>query len=127
MSNIDKFKAFSLNDLKLYLTLIESFETKDDMHNALIAEIKRREEEAKLSLNARFTIEMFKSFNMFYPDEMSVLEINGIRNLQDLIEADLNSMIGMTESIKEKLSWARRFYNLETSNGKVKKKNSNVL
>lgn len=127
MSNIDKFKAFSLNDLKLYLTLIESFETKDDMHNALIAEIKRREEEAKLSLNARFTIEMFKSFNMFYPDEMRVLEINGIRNLQDLIEADLNSMIGMTESIKEKLSWARRFYNLETSNGKVKKKNSNVL
>ena len=127
MSNIDKFKAFSLNDLKLYLTLIESFETKDDMHNALIAEIKRREEEAKLSLNARFTIEMFKSFNMFYPDEMRVLEINGIRNLQDLIEADLNSMIGMTESIKEKLSWARRFYNLEISNGKVKKKNSNVL
>ena len=127
MSNIDKFKAFSLNDLKLYLTLIESFETKDDMHNALIAEIKRREEEAKLSLNARFTIEMFKSFNMFYPDEMRVLEINGIRNLQDLIEADLNSMIGMTESIKEKLSWARRFYNLEPSNEKVMKKNSNML
>ena len=127
MSNIDKFKAFSLNDLKLYLTLIESFETKDDMHNALIAEIKRREEEDKLSLNARFTIEMFKSFNMFYPDEMRVLELNGIRNLQDLIDADLNSMIGMTESIKEKLSWARRFYNLDTKKSKPTQKSKKQL
>lgn len=109
----DMFSKFSSSELKDMATLILEFEDKDDLLMGIHSEIKRREAESKKSLNARFTIEMFKQYNMFYPDEMKVLEINGIRNLQDLINADLNSMIGMTESIKEKLSWARAFYNLE--------------
>lgn len=109
----DMFSKFSSSELKDMATLILEFEDKDDLLMGINSEIKRREAESKKSLNARFTMEMFKKYNMFYPDEMKVLEINGIRNLQDLINADLNSMIGMTESIKEKLSWARAFYNLE--------------
>ena len=58
---------------------------------------------------------------------MKVLELNGIRNLQDLIDADLDSMIGMTESIKEKLSWARRFYNLDTNRFKAIQKSKKQL
>ena len=65
MCNIDKLKGFSLEDLKLCLSLIESFENKDDMHNALIAEIKRREEFNKKSLNVRFDIALMKKLNIF--------------------------------------------------------------
>jgi hypothetical protein len=121
------FDSFTTKQLKDTIDLVCAFESKDDLLMGIHCEIKRRVLESEQSLNARFTMEMFKQYNMFYSDELKVLEINGIRNLQDLIEADLDSMIGMTESIKEKLSWARRFYNLETSNGKVMKKNSNML
>ncbi|MBQ8534254.1 MAG: hypothetical protein IJ463_01060 [Bacilli bacterium] len=107
------FDSFTTKQLKDTLSLVCAFDGKDDLLMGIHYEIKRRELESQQSLNARFTMEMFKQYNMFYSDELKVLEINGIRNLQDLIEADLDSMIGMTESIKEKLSWARRFYNLE--------------
>lgn len=121
MNHIDIFKSFSLDDLKNYLLLIEQFESKDDMYNALIFEIKRREEEEKLGLNRRFTIKMFKDLSMFYPDEMYVLEVNGIKNLQDLIDCDLDSMIGITLSIKEKLEWARNFYDLDPKKKEIQK------
>lgn len=114
MSNIDKLKGFSLEDLKLCLSLIESFESKDDMHNALIAEIKRREEFNKVSLNVRFDIALMKKLNIFYPDELNVLIVNNIKNLQELIDCDLYSLVGITESIKEKLNWARYFYDMRT-------------
>ena len=132
MSNIDKFKSFSLEDLKSFLALIESFENKDDMHNALIAEIIRREEERKLSLNVRFDIKMIKKLNLFYPDELKVLEINNIKNIQDLLDCDLNSLVGITESIKEKLDWVRHFYDMSSlednkSNDKQKQKRKKQL
>ena len=107
------FDSFTTKQLKDTLDLVCAFEGKDDLLMGIHSEIKRRVLESEQSLNARFTMEMFKQYNMFYSDELKVLELNGIRNLQDLIEADLDSMIGMTESIKEKFSWARRFYNLE--------------
>ena len=118
MSNIDKLKVFSLEELKLYLTLIESFESKDDMHNALIAEIKRREEFNKESLNVRFDIALMKKLNIFYPDELNVLIINNIKNLQELIDCDLYNLVGITESIIEKLNWARYFYDMRTTEEK---------
>ena len=123
----DLFTKFTKEQLKDILALVSTFEGKDDLLMGINSEIKKRELESKQSLNARFTIEMFKSYNMFYPDEMRVLELNGIRNLQDLIEADLDSMIGMTESIKEKLSWARRFYNLDTKKSKPTQKSKKQL
>ena len=120
MSKIDKLEVFSLEYLKLCLSLVESFESKDEMHNALIAEIKSREEAAKskLSLNDRFDIALMKKLNIFYPDELNVLIINNIKNLQELIDCDLYSLVGITESIKEKLNWARYFYDMRTTEEK---------
>ena len=122
------FDSFTTKQLKDTLDLVCAFEGKDDLLMGIHSEIKRRELESQQSLNARFTIEMFKEYNMFYSDELKVLEINGIRNLQDLIEADLDSMIGMTESIKEKFSWARNFYNMKPiTDSKVKQKGKKQL
>ena len=112
MKNKDLLKTFKLDDLKLFVSLIEQFDNKDEMLNALFSEINRREKENKLSLNVRFDIEMIKRLNLFYPDELRVLEINKINNIQDLIDCDLDSLIGITESIKEKLEWARKFYDM---------------
>lgn len=123
----DLFTKFTIEQLKDILALVSTFEDKDDLLMGISSEIKCRELEKKQSLNSRFTIEMFKQYNMFYSDELKVLVINGIRNLQDLIDADLNSMIGMTESIKEKLSWARRFYTLDANKSKAIQKSKKQL
>ena len=88
----------------------------------LYSELKVREEEKNKSLNARFTIEMFREYHMFYQDELRVLEMNGIRNLQDLIDCNLNNLVGITEVMKEKFSWARNFYNMEKTTENNKKK-----
>ena len=122
------FDSFTTKQLKDTLDLVCAFEGKDDLLMGIHCEIKRRELESQQSLNARFTIEMFKEYNMFYSDELKVLEINGIRNLQDLIDCDLDSLVGINASIKEKLSWARNFYNMKPiTDSKVKQKGKKQL
>lgn len=116
------FKNFKTEDLKNFILLVDQFEGKDDLLMGLYSELKVREEEKNKSLNARFTIEMFKEYNMFYQDELRVLEMNGIRNLQDLIDCNLNNLVGITEVMKEKFSWARNFYNMEKTTENNKKK-----
>ena len=112
MKNKDLLKTFKLDDLKLFVSLIEQFDNKDELLKTLLSEIKSREDERKQSLNVRFNINMIKKLNLFYPDELRVLEINNINNIQDLIDCDLDSLIGITESIKEKLDWVRKFYDM---------------
>ena len=116
------FKKFKTEDLENFILLVDQFEGKDDLLMGLYSELKVREEEKNKSLNARFTIEMFKEYNMFYQDELRVLEMNGIRNLQDLIDCNLNNLVGITEVMKEKFSWARNFYNMEKTTENNKKK-----
>ena len=116
------FKNFKTEDLKNFILLVDQFEGKDDLLMGLYSELKVREEEKNKSLNARFTIEMFREYHMFYQDELRVLEMNGIRNLQDLIDCNLNNLVGITEVMKEKFSWARNFYNMEKTTENNKKK-----
>ena len=115
------FDNFSKEQLKELVVLINNFEGKDDLMMGLYSEIRNREFEEKQNLNIRFTIEMFKKYNMFNLDELRVLEINNIKNLQELIDCDLSRLIGITEAIKEKLDWARKFYDMNKS-----KKTDNV-
>ena len=115
------FDKFSKEQLKGLVVLINNFEGKDDLMMGLYSEIRNREFEEKQNLNIRFTIEMFKKYNMFNLDELRVLEINNIKNLQELIDCDLSRLIGITEAIKEKLDWARKFYDMNKS-----KKTDNV-
>ncbi len=125
MAKKDVFKGYSLDELKKFSLLLESFESIDILLKSVTNEIKKREDEKNSSLNVRFTMDMFKKYNMFYPDELRVLEINCIRNLQDLIDCDLNSLVGITESIKEKLEWTRSFYDMTCfENGKEKTKSN---
>ena len=116
------FKNFKTEDLENFILLVDQFEGKDDLLMGLYSELKVREEEKNKSLNARFTIEMFREYRMFYQDELRVLEMNGIRNLQDLIDCNLNNLVGITEVMKEKFSWARNFYNMEKTTENNKKK-----
>lgn len=124
MYKSDMFSKFSTDNLKDMAALVLDFEGKDDLLMGIHSELKRREAEKNMSLNSRFTIEMFREYNMFYLDELRVLEVNGIRNLQDLIDCDLNSLVGITEVMKEKFGWARRFYNMDKpkENNKIKTK-----
>ena len=58
-------------------------------------------------------MDMFIKLQIFDPWELKVVRKNNINNLQELIDCDLDSLIGITPSIKEGLDWVRKFYNME--------------
>jgi hypothetical protein len=68
--------------------------------------------ENESNFNLRFNMDMFIRFQIFNSYELEILKINGINNLQELIDCDLRSLIGMNEAIYEKLDWARKFYDM---------------
>lgn len=75
--------------------------------------ISEKEEEMMTSLNVRFNMEMFIKLEIFTPDELKVIRDNNINNLKELIDCDLNELIGITPSIKYSLLQKRRFYDMD--------------
>ena len=78
-------------------------------------EISKRKEEESKSLNVRFNMELFEELQIFDPWEFKVIKDNHINNLQELIDCNLDSLVGITQSTKQGLDWARHFYDMEKS------------
>ena len=52
---------------------------------------------------------MISTFSL---EDRMVLKKNKIRNMQDLIDADISSLEGIDAATKESLEWAQSFYDL---------------
>lgn len=109
-------ESFSQHDLKLIKR--EILKTGDI--NQVINRIDRiiydkqiQKKEAKSS-NERFDIELFKRLSIFPPRELQIIIDNDIENLQELLDVDLNTLIGITDSSREYIDWARHFYDMNT-------------
>ena len=89
---------------------IDSF--KESINNIIINKVESND------INERFNTEMFRKLYIFTPYELEILELNGIHNIKELIEADLNNCMGMTKEIKEKFEWARKMYSYNPSSKK---------
>ena len=59
-------------------------------------------------------MEMFLRLNIFDPWELKVVQSNHISNLQELIDCNLDELVGITPSIKEGLEWVRTFYDMRS-------------
>lgn len=119
MGILDKF---SIEQLKAISEFAETFDNKEDFVTFINGEVKKREQEKSQSLNVRFNMDMFIKLRVFEPDELRVLQMNNINNLQELIDCNLDSLVGITCSIKEKLEWARKFYDFEPAKNKGRRK-----
>ena len=121
MRYLEKMKLKELKDLKKFVSQYDSL---GDLLYDLDSIISTKQEDEEKSLNVRFDMAMFKKLNMFEPREMQVLVDNNINNLQELIDCDLDSLVGMLPSIKEKFLWIRQFYDMTSldNGGHVYKK-----
>ena len=61
--------------------------------------------------------------NVITEEEMSILRKNQIYNLEDLVNCSLDNIDGLTNVMREHLSWVRRMYNMSSyeNNGNVRK------
>lgn len=118
--------SFSQQDLKLLKREILKTADVDLFINRIdrIVHEKQIPKEENKSLNERFNIEIFKLLDIFPPRELQIIIDNEIDNLQELLDIDLNTLRGLTDSSREYIDWARHFYDMNnlTKPSHVKKK-----
>lgn len=108
---VDKLK---LGELELLESVVSEYKNIGSLKGAIKERRKALEEENKRSLNVRFDMEYFVKLNIFTPWEFEVIKLNNINNIQELIDCDLDSLVGITPSIKRGLEWCRQMYDLSS-------------
>ncbi len=106
-------EKLSTEELEHFLSIVGNYDNINDLSNSLVMEISKRKEEESKSLNVRFNMELFEELQIFDPWEFKVIKDNHINNLQELIDCNLDSLVGITQSTKQGLDWARHFYDME--------------
>ena len=104
----DLVKNLTFNELKK-LSIYLKNNKKKDITEDLEQVIKRRKALRRLDINYRFKLDMISTFSL---EDRKVLEKNKIKNMLDLIEADVCSLDGIDAITKESLEWAQKFYDL---------------
>ena len=117
-----KLEDFSLEELQDMYHFLQAFQSKEECEFFLKERIQKLEEDKKKSLNVRFNMEMFIKLKIFDPSELKVVRDNHISNLQELIDCDLDHLVGITPSIKQGLLWVRTFYDMSAFEEKEKGK-----
>ena len=107
-------EGLNLDDLKSIKSIVSQYGSMEELINDLDTAISRREEEKAKSLNVRFNMDMFIKLNVFDPWELNVIKSNNISNMQELIDCNLDDLVGITPSVKRGLEWARKFYDMSS-------------
>ena len=103
----------TLEDLYSFKSFIQNTSV-DDLNkqiNDLIA--KRKKENSVDFLNRKFTVEYMREWGVFTPKECEVLLGNGISNLHDLLNFDLESLSDASSEMKRKFEVERKLYDLK--------------
>ncbi len=109
-----KIQDMKLEDLKRMRKIVSQYGSMEELKDDLDSTISTREKEKTESLNVRFNMDMFLRLQIFDPWELKVVQSNHISNLQELIDCDLDELVGITPSIKEGLEWVRTFYDMRS-------------
>ena len=100
-----KIQDMKLEDLKRMKKIVSQYGSMEELKDDLDSTISTREKEKTESLNVRFNMDMFLRLQIFDPWELKVVQSNHISNLQELIDCNLDELVGITPSIKEGLEW----------------------
>ena len=101
-------------DLKTMKEIVSQYGSMEELKHDLDTTIAAREEEASKSLNVRFNMDMMLRLQIFDPWELKVVQSNHISNLQELIDCNLDELVGITPSVKQGLEWVRKFYDMSS-------------
>ena len=102
------------DDLKTMKEIVSQYDSIDDFKHDLDTLISYREIEEAKSFNVRFNLEMMIRLQIFDPWEWKVVKSNHISNLQELIDCNLDELVGITPSVKQGLEWVRKVYDMRS-------------
>ena len=94
--------------------IVSQYGNMEEFKHDLDTFISIREKEKAKSLNVRFNMDMMVRLQVFDPWELKVVQSNHIANLQELIDCNLDDLVGITPSIKSRLEWVRKFYDMSS-------------
>lgn len=109
-----KLESLDINKLKELKSLVSEYDSIDSLISSIDKFIDEKEKASKSCLNVRFNMDMFIRLNIFDPSEFKVIRANNIYNMQELIDCDLDSLVGITPSVKEGLLWVRSAYDMSS-------------
>jgi hypothetical protein len=104
----------SIQELKELKKLVSNYGSIEELVESIDFEIERKKEQANISLNERFNLEMFKRLNMLQDYQIEFLRQNGILNLQSLIDCDIDDLLKniYDSEFKNDLLFIREFYDM---------------
>lgn len=104
-----KIDRLSYKELKKLRDIVNEFDDIDSLKEVIDSKIENKEKTKGISSNIRFNMEKFIEWQIFDPFELKVIKDNNINNMQELIDCDLDSLVGITPSVKIGL-WRKRGY-----------------
>lgn len=116
----NNMRDFSKEDLYLIRDFIETFSDIKTMKSEVDIMIYEKEK----NMNNRLTIELMEQLHFFDREMFDILKSHGIKNIQDLIDSNLDEW-NLTQQRRLELEEAKVWYdfdNLEKNIEKVKKK-----
>jgi len=116
----NNMRDFSKEDLYLIRDFIETFNDIKTMKSEVDIMIYEKEK----NMNNRLTIELMEELHFFDREMFEILKSHNIKNIQDLIDSDLEEW-GLTQQRRLELEEAKLWYDfshLEDNIEKIKKK-----
>lgn len=116
----NNMRDFSKEDLYLIRDFIETFSDIKTMKSEVDIMIYEKEK----NMNNRLTIELMEQLHFFDREMFDILKSHGIKNIQDLIDSNLDEW-DLTQQRRLELEEAKVWYdfdNLEKNIEKIKKK-----
>lgn len=109
-----KLEILDISRLEELKNIVSEYDSIDSLVSSIDRIIDEKVSASKSSLNVRFNMDMFIRLNIFDPSEFKVVRANNINNMQELIDCDLDSLVGITPSVKEGLLWVRSAYDMSS-------------
>ena len=109
---MDILDQMNIKELKQFQKLLLCFETIDEAIEVIGEKIKQKEEEKKESCNVRFNLKLIEKLQILTNQELKVVKEQGVTNLQELIDLNLDLIPNIPSSMKKSLDEKRKFYDL---------------
>ena len=109
---MDILDQMNIEELKQLQKLFLCFDTVDDILNILGEKIHQKEVEKQKLCNVRFNMELMEKLQILSSQEFKVVKEQGVTNLQELIDLNLDLIPNIPSSMKKSLDEKRKFYDL---------------
>jgi hypothetical protein len=113
MKNLKGIDSFTLEELKKMQEFISSYDSFERLKRDLSIQIEVMNDNRK-NINERFDLALMQRLQIVDSFQLKVLQNNSIHNIQELIDCDLDSLVGITPSMKMEFEWIKRMYDLRT-------------